>query len=271
MANNKVNKVQYYEDLLNDDFVGIQIKNKQPLKNIKYVHKHFLFKSGSKLLTFLIAVPILRLLLLFKNGLVIKNKKVLRKVRGKAYFLYGNHTLDGDAYIPQAAINPFRKTYVIANPDAISIKGLRVIVQMLGAIPLPDINSDKAGTKAFLEAIDTHVKGKKCIAVYPEAHVWPYVTFIRPFKSNNFHYPVKHNVPVIAMTTTFRKRLLFKTPRVVITLSKVFYPNNTLSVASAKEELRNSVYDFMVKEANNPKNYTYIKYLHISEKDKLTN
>lgn len=254
-------KTYYYQDLLHDDFSGTQIKQVPIDENYKFLRRGFFFRIGAFILTFLIALPILWLILKCKHGVKVKNRKVLKKVKGKAYFLYGNHTQSADSYIPQVAINPGRKTFVLSNPDATSIKGLKTIVEMLGAIPLPDPLKNFKASKNFLKALDYYVKHKKVIAIYPEAHIWPYYTGIRPFLSNSFVYPVNYNAPVIAMVTTYKERRLRKTPRMIITLSEVFYPDSNISKSEAREKLRESVYSFMVNHASKSDNFAYNTYL----------
>ena len=61
------------------------------------------------------------------------------------YFLYGNHTQYLDAFLPAMAAFP-KRSYVIANPDAVSIPGLRNLVQLIGCIPVP---SELSGLPAF--------------------------------------------------------------------------------------------------------------------------
>ncbi|MDY0214304.1 MAG: hypothetical protein RBS24_02060 [Bacilli bacterium] len=261
MASQKHVKTIYYRDLLHDDFSGTTISQVPIDENYKFVRKNIFFRIGAFILTFIIALPILFCILKIKHGVKVKNKKVLRKLKGKAYFLYGNHTQSADSYIPQVAINPFRKTYILSNPDATSIKGLKTIVEMLGAIPLPDANQNFKASKNFLKALDYYVNKNKVIAIYPEAHIWPYYTGIRPFLSNSFVYPVNYNVPALAVVATYQSRRFKKTPRLILTLSAPFYPDLTLSKKDARDKLRNEVYEFMKKEAASPLNHEYYLYI----------
>ena len=66
------------------------------------------------------------------------------------------------------------------------------------------------------------------LAIFPEAHIWPFYTGIRPFSATSFRYPEKLNAPVVAMVTTYRKAArsvsLFRRPGMTVTLSEPFYP-----------------------------------------------
>ena len=75
------------------------------------------------------------------------------------------------------------------------------IVEMLGAIPVP---GNKESMKNFLDAIKKRIENGNSITIYPEAHIWPYYTKIRPFKEVSFKYPVELNVPAFCMTNTYQ-------------------------------------------------------------------
>ncbi|MDY0345919.1 MAG: 1-acyl-sn-glycerol-3-phosphate acyltransferase, partial [Bacilli bacterium] len=176
----------YYNDLLNDDFAGTKINTKQLDENFKYVHKNVIWRFLSFLLYYLVAIPALYLTTKISLNVKVINRKAIKKVRKTGYFIYGNHTHIMDAFISQVCISRPKKTFIIADPDAVSIPGVRNIVMMLGCLPLP---STTGGTKNFLEAIKYHIEKKHAIVVFPEAHIWPFATMIRPFSSSSFRYP----------------------------------------------------------------------------------
>jgi hypothetical protein len=51
---------------------------------------------------------------------------------------------------------------------------------------------------------------KPGIMIFPEAHIWPYSTHIRPFGDESFVYPAELGAPVLAIATTYRPRKIFK-------------------------------------------------------------
>ncbi len=264
MANDK-RKTIYYQDALNDDFAGTNITQKPIDEHYVYIRAGIFFRFFAFIMTYVVAIPILFCLLKFRYRFKVKNRRALRKVKGQAFFLYGNHTHYTDSFIPQAGINRHRKTVMLANPDITSLKGLRTIVEMLGAVPLPDSTTNYAASKNFVKALDYHIAKKRCIAIYPEAHIWPYYTGIRPFLSSSFTYPINYNAPAIAIVTTYRKRKKNKSPFITVTVSEPFYPDQTLDKRAAKEKLRNEIYDFMVKVTSAPDNYAH--YTYIEQKD----
>ena len=58
--------------------------------------------------------------------------------------------------------------------------------------------------KNFINAIETHLNRKHPITIYPEAHIWPYYTKIRPFRDVSFRYPIQYKKPTFCMTNTYQ-------------------------------------------------------------------
>lgn len=253
-------KTIYYSDPQKDDFAGTKISQKKVGRDFVFVNQNPFWNVFSFFLYYLIAVPIVFVYTKFVLGLKIENRKVMRKLRKTGFFLYGNHTQVLDPFIPPMVSFP-KKAYTIANPDAVSIKFLKNIVMMLGAVPLP---TSFEGMQKFIAAVETRCKQKKCVAIYPEAHIWPYYTGIRPFSSASFRYPAKLGVPALAMVTTYRKRRgLFrfcKRPGLTVTLSEPFYPEKGAPIRKEQERLRAQVYEFMVSTSGEKENIEYIRY-----------
>ena len=139
---------------------------------------------------------------------------------------------------------------------------------MLGAIPVP---SSLSGMKGFTEAIFQRIKEKKCVAIFPEGHVWPFYTGIRPFVDTSFYYPSKDGAPVVAMVTTYRKRkglfALAKRPGMTVTFSEPFYPDKTLPFKKSQKELRDKAFSFMTEISSSRENVEYIRYLRKTEEN----
>ena len=146
------------------------------------------------------------------------------------------------------------------------MKGLKTLVPMLGAIPIP---TKRNGMPKFLDSVEDKVKRKYAITIYPEAHIWPYYTKIRPFKSVSFKYPVKYDTPVYCMTNTYQelgktekqkeKNRLKEKVQIVTYVDGPFYPNKELSLKEAQEDLRNRVYETMCERSKNS-NIEIIEY-----------
>lgn len=248
-------KVIYYTDELNDEFAGDNIKAIKINGKYKYIRKSFFKKITHFFWYRVIATPLAFMYLKIKFRHKIVNKKVLKGLK-KGYFLFGNHTQNvADALIPSMISIP-KDAYVIVHANNVSMPYLGKITPSLGAIPLPD---NLEATKNFIECLKYHSNKKRVICIYPEAHIWPYYTKIRPFKDLSFRYPVEFNKPVIAFTNVYLKRKHSKNPKIVTYLDGPFYPNLELSKKEAKEELRNQVYNTMV-ERSKLNNIEIIRY-----------
>lgn len=257
----KENKIYYYKDELNDDFAGESINPIKITSQYKYLHKNIFWKMTSFIAYRIIATPLAYLYAKIAFGMEIRNKHVLKQCRKKGYFVYINHTQKIlDPFIP-TLVNFPKKSYVIAHPDNVSMPVLGKAIKMLGALPIP---SDLETMKKFLDSIETIVKkDKHVVAVYPEAHVWPYYTKIRNYVSTAFKYPVKFDVPVYSFTTTYLEREN-RRPKIVIYIDGPFLPNKELKAKQAQEELRDKVHECMVKRSKES-NIEYIKYVKIED------
>lgn len=259
----KTKKVIYYKDPLNDDFAGTNIKQAKVDENFKFIHKNIFFRFFSFLLFYIIVFPLVWFFERVFLGVKIINKKSLKKAKKQNLFLYGNHTSAIDAYTPHILTFP-KRTRIIVNPDAVSIKGIRAIVQMLGALPLP---SQSSGMRKFLDAVEYYHK-KGDITIYPEAHIWPYYTGVRPFTNSSFRYPVKFDAPVVAFFVAYTKPKgflsCFRKANITVYVSDVFEPNKNLTPKEAQQELRDKVYEFML-EKSKLSDYQVIEYRQVEE------
>jgi len=260
----KEQKKLYYHDLLNDDFAGTKI-TKHPLpKKFKFANLNPLWCFFSYLLYYIIVIPLFWLISKVFFGLKVVGRKKVKKVGLKGCFIYGNHTSFGDAWFTQSTITPPKRTYVLAGQDAVSMRPIRWLVMMLGAIPVPETFDE---SKRFLAAIETRYKRGDAIVIFPEAHIWPFYTRIRPFGDASFTYPATLMAPVFGICTTYSRRKVFKNlrPKTVIHVSDPFYPDPNLSLGERTSDLRRKVYDFMVECSASNENYEYIKYVHLED------
>ena len=239
-------KVIYYENELEDEFSVTKLESIFIDGSYVYIHKS-LFKRFTHFFWYrIIATPLAKLYTKVAFGHRIKNQEILKPYRKTGYFLYGNHTQDiGDALMPNMIDLPVDK-YVIVNPDNLAIPFIGRVIGSLGALPLP---GNLRATKNFNEAIDYRIKEGDKIVIYPEAHIWPYYTDIRPFKDASFSYPVKLSTPVFCFTNVYKKRRFTKRPRIVTYIDGPFFPNIELSPREARRELRDRVYKTMKERA----------------------
>lgn len=241
-------KVIFYSDELNDEFSLAQITPKKIDGNYCYIYDS-LFKKFTHFFWYrMVATPIAFLYtkIVFHHKII--GKAVFNEFKNTGYFMYGNHTQDiGDAFIPNM-LNVPKDNYVIVHPNNVSMPYLGRITPSLGALPLPD---DMAAYRNFLKAVEKRISQNHAIVIYPEAHIWPFYTKIRPFTDVSFAYPVKLKVPVFCFTNTYQKRRWSKRAKIVTYVDGPFYPDEGLSAKEQKQQLRNQVYNCMCERAKN--------------------
>ncbi len=257
MDNVEKRKIIYYEDELNDELSRAKITPKKIDSNYVYCYDS-IFKRITHFFWYrIVATPIAFLYtkLVFAHKTV--GDKKLKKFKKTGYFLYGNHTQDiADAFIPNMLAFSKDK-YAIVHPNNVSMPYLGRITPSLGAIPLPD---DIGAYKNFLAAIERRIAEKRVIVVYPEAHIWPYYTKIRPFSDTSFAYPVKLNVPIFCFTNTYHKRKLFGITKIITYVDGPFFANPDSAPREKRKELRDEVYSCMCNRAR-LSSFEKIKYV----------
>ncbi len=253
MKNNK--KIICYQDEVNDEFSEVKIEPRIIDENYKYIHKNPFWNMGAFIIQNIILVPIRILYAKIKFKITYIGKEKLKKYKKSGYFVYVNHTQPfGDTLIPSIPIYP-KRNFFIVNPENVSMKILGNFVQMMGAIPIP---SNLDAMKNFKKAIEKTIRDNHAITIYPEAHIWPYYTKIRPFKNTSFTYPVELDVPAFCMTNTYQRQKNNKV-KIVSYIDGPFFADKTLPKISQKKDLRDKIYNQMVIQSKNS-NIEVIKY-----------
>lgn len=239
-------KIIYYSDELNDEFSTAQITPKKIDADYVYCHDS-LFKKFTHFFWYrMIAAPLALAYTKFVFAHKVVGEKKFKKCKSTGYFFYGNHTQDiADALIPNM-IDFSTDKYVIVHPNNVSMPYLGRITPSLGALPLPD---DMAAYKKFINAIERRISEKCAVVIYPEAHIWPYYTKIRPFTDASFSYPAKLDAPVFCFTNTYHNRRFSKEPKIITYVDGPFYPNHELSPREQRRDLRDRVYACMCERA----------------------
>lgn len=188
-------------------------------------------------------------------------REKLKKARGTGYVMYANHTnpfhdVFGPAFVAD------KRIFTIISPVNLKLPGIGKFLPMIGGIPLGTNDAEK---KAMNEAVDKRlVKQKKCLVIYPEAHVWPYATKVRKFPAGDksFKYAVRNNLPIFTMTTTYHKRKNNRhgdLPRMDVYVDGPFFPDPEKSEAENRAMLAKKAYDSMVKYSKK-NTYEYFQY-----------
>ena len=243
--NNK--RIIYYTDELNDEFSTADITPRVINEIYRYKHGK-VWNFFSSIIQNVLSMPIKIGYAKLKFRIKYVGKEKLRSCKNSGYFVYANHTqIFADTFIPSIAIFP-KRNFLIVNPENISVKPFGWLVELLGAIPVP---GNKTAMKNFLNTIEEKINKKYAITIYPEAHIWPYYTKIRPFKSVSFKYPVELDKPVFCMTNTYQKRgKKGDKVKIVSYIDGPFYADKSIqNLKQQKEELRNRVYECMVERS----------------------
>lgn len=252
-------KTIYYNSF-SDDFITTKNQSKTIPENYKFIKKNpfatvfgVILFAIFKLIAHFYAHFTLRLKIVGRDKL-----KIYVKSTGKGYYIYANHVLPyGDVYNP-VLYNPVQP-YYICDSSNLGIPILGPLLPYVGALPIPDFIR---GKKNLFDAISARAKQGKAIVIYPEAHVWPYYTNIRPFETTGFNFPVRDNLPIFTATTTFQsrgKKHQNKKPRVTIYIDGPFYPNESLDKKARIASLHDRAYDTLTSRTK-LSTYKYITY-----------
>lgn len=255
----KQEKIIYYKDELNEEFSTAKILPRKIDENYKYIHKSVIWNAIAFLLQNVLSVPIKFLYAKIKFKIKYVGKEKLKPYKKQGYFIYGNHTqIFADTFITSNTNYP-KKNFFIVNPENVSMKFLGNVVEMLGAIPIP---GNKEAMKNFLEVIEKRIKDGNSVTIFPEAHIWPYYTKIRPFKTVSFKYPVQLNVPTFSVTNTYQTYGKNNDKvRIVTYVDGPFFPDDGCKTMKEKQQnLRDKVYKKMVERSPNS-NIEVIKYV----------
>lgn len=255
----KQEKIIYYKDELNEEFSTAKILPRKIDENYKYIHKSVIWNAIAFLLQNVLSVPIKFLYAKIKFKIKYVGKEKLKPYKKQGYFIYGNHTqIFADTFITSNTNYP-KKNFFIVNPENVSMKFLGNVVEMLGAIPIP---GNKEAMKNFLEVIEKRIKDGNSVTIFPEAHIWPYYTKIRPFKTVSFKYPVQLNVPTFSVTNTYQSYGKNNDKvRIVTYVDGPFFPDDGCKTMKEKQQnLRDKVYKKMVERSQNS-NIEVIKYV----------
>ncbi|BDR59820.1 lysophospholipid acyltransferase family protein [Lactobacillus xylocopicola] len=186
----------------------------------------------------------------------IVGKEKLQLVSDQGYFIYGNHTQPfGDIVLPLSLV-PWQNYYAIGAPANWGIPILGKLVLPYFALPVGQ-NLKQSGK--LISAVTQVIQAKKTVVIYPEAHVWPYYTKIRPFTKTSMHFPVALHAPSFTMTTTYSRLHLGKRPRITVYIDGPFYPDRHLDKKQAQVQLHTQISAAMQRRAH-LSNYQYYTY-----------
>ena len=256
---NEPKRIIYYKDAINEDYAGTNIDTQTVHADFPFIPESIFFRVFGWMAYYLLAIPLVHLYCYVFCGYHVKNKKAVRALKKSGFFLYANHTHFTDAFLAPIISFP-KRAFVLVSPDTVSIKGIRTLVQMLGAIPIPQ---ERKAIPLFCSAVETRAMEARCISIFPEAHMWNYCTFVRPFHIGSFRYPVNYNKPSVAVAVTYQRRKLpfIRQPKRTVFVSDPIYPDQTLSPKEAQRKLAAETEAFIREKVDAYSDYKYYEYI----------
>ncbi|MCR1903704.1 1-acyl-sn-glycerol-3-phosphate acyltransferase [Lactobacillus taiwanensis] len=180
----------------------------------------------------------------------------LVKYKDQSYFIYGNHTqMLNDVFMPLTLCG-WKNYYAIANQANWGIPVIGKILLPYGGLPVGKTIKQAIN---LLKAVKALTKENAHIVIYPEAHIWPYFTDIRPFSETSFNFPVQANKASFVMTTTYQKRKYGKHPKITVYIDGPFFPDTTLTKKQQQKKLHDQVFH-QLKKRSKMSNYQYYQY-----------
>ena len=224
-------------------------------EDYRYRHRNLFWRLVAAMMYYIIA-PIPAFIIVKLHGMRFVNRRAVRQAGG--CYIYGNHTHWTDVFVPYMLSFP-RRAYIITGPTAVSVPVAKYLVPMFGGIPL---NASAKGKMSFRKRTSEVVARGHPLAIFPEAHLWPYYNGIRDFTPYSFTYPVHAPAPVIPYVVTYRRRRWLKSrrPLITVTVGEPILPEAWQSAPDPKTFLRDKVRGFMVETATAMKSYAWVEY-----------
>ena len=260
MGKEKEKQVICYSDPLNEEFSKAQIVPR--VIDGKYPYSRGpVWEAFSTVIQNVLSMPVKLLYLKLKFRLRYVGKEKLKAYKNTGYFIYGNHTQPfADTFIPSIADYP-KRNFFLVSPANVSMPGMGWLVELLGAIPIP---GDLDAARHFVKRVEDRIRRHYSVTIYPEAHIRPYYTHIRPFTDVSFKYPVKCGCPVFALTNTYHRRgKRGGRVKIITYIDGPFFPDETLPPRQRQRALRDQVYRCMT-ERSRESDYERIEYREIS-------
>ena len=253
--------IYYYSDPLHDEFGPSPRTVKAIRGDYAYNRDQWLKKFFDFVSYRLVMTPIAFIYTKLIRRTKIVNRHLLKEMKKMGAIVYANHThAQGDAFGPTIHLFP-KKVSMVVNSANDSLPLIGNLTKSWGALPLPE---DYLASKNFLKEVGKRLAAKEVVLIYPEAHLWPYYTLIRPFTAKSFTYPQKYGVKTYALTTTYQTKRNGRL-KTVVYLDGPFIVKDELTPSEAAQALRDEVYSAMVTRSK-LSTYQKIKYIYTEKK-----
>lgn len=186
---------------------------------------------------------------LFNYDTKIVGLENLQEVKTGA-IITSNHFSPKDSTVIMYAMNKIGKRehmdIVIEEENTMMTGQFGFLMNNCGTIPLS--TSKLYMEKKFMPAVETLLKNKDFILIYPEEQMWYNYRKPRPLKPGAYHLAAKFNVPVIPCFTEIRTRKDydedgFKKLKFILHIMKPIYPDPEKTLKQNKEEMQKKDYE----------------------------
>ena len=241
---------------MKDDFENNEEAIEEPTENVmevwhplkfdvnekyKYVPTNIFFRIISWIVYYIIAVPILSILLKLVYDFKIEGKENIKNLQGGAITV-SNNVLVLDCAMVGLAVCGKKKIFYTTQSESFQIPFVRKLIKLLRAIPIPKGVKNK---ERMVKEISNLLKDNKFVHFYPEAILYPYCNKIRHFKNGAFDLAIKNDVPVVPIVIKFRqpkgiRKILKRKKDATLKILEPIYFENILKEES-QENLDNNL------------------------------
>jgi glycosyltransferase involved in cell wall biosynthesis/1-acyl-sn-glycerol-3-phosphate acyltransferase len=195
-----------------------------------------------RLFYFIIAIPILAVLMRCWFGLKIVNRGALRKLRKSGAVLVCNHIHEMDSPFCAVAI-PWRKLIYVSKPRNFNMVGAGFFVDALGSVPAPSTPKE---LQVFIYSLSRKLRKRRVVLFFPEGELMKYNENLRDFQRGAFYLAVDARKPVLPITIQSRKpdgllKFIRKKPCFTLVFGEPLYPDINLSETEAVDKLKERV------------------------------
>ena len=200
---------------------------------------------------------------LFNYDTKIIGLENLQEVKTGA-IITSNHFSPKDSTVIMYAMNKIGKRehmdIVIEEENTMMTGQFGFLMNNCGTIPLS--TSKLYMEKKFMPAVETLLKNKDFILIYPEEQMWYNYRKPRPLKPGAYHLAAKFNVPVIPCFTEIRTRKDydedgFKKLKFILHIMKPIYPDPEKTLKQNKEEMQKKDYEAKINAYGKKLDYTF--------------
>lgn len=254
-------KTTFFYDEQNDDFFSGKNYDGIIDHKYKYISTHILKQAFDFVLYYFVAFPILWAFLRI-CGVQIKDKKNIKALKSQGFFVFGNHTNPIDAFVVQVAITFPKRTYIVCQSNTQKIPFLKHLTKSLGALP---IGQTFLAQKNFDKATKHVLAKKSAIVVFPEAHIWPHYTGVRPLNFSSFKLASKNKMPIVPIAVTYRKSRFSPRPKTTIFVGTPVFFDTNLSINQNAKIYFEHTFNFL-KTKTSQQNYLFHRYIKVQKK-----